>query len=132
MCVGFYPLAMGEAEAVLSSRAESKSHAPTSHHEFNPVHDARPGLIVPVYFPDKWGANRTENPPWDFPLEGKPAAFNTQLESALRQLRDRRRGMWGHAMAERRYASYQFVRFMTLCALRRFLSTVARYLFSMP
>lgn len=71
MCVGFYPLAMGEAEAVLSSRAESKSHALTSHHEFKPVHDVRPGLIVPVYFPDKWGAHRTENPPWDFPLEGK-------------------------------------------------------------
>ena len=103
MCVRFYPLTMEEAEAVLSARTGGRARALTEQREFDPVHDALPGSMVPVYLPSKTGALTTVSLTWGFPLEGKPhAVFNTRLETALRQLRDDRRGMWARAIAEGR------------------------------
>lgn len=69
MCVRFYTLTMEEAESVLSAHA-GESRALTQQNEFNPVHDAHLGSMIPAYLPDKTGALKTASLTWGFPLEG--------------------------------------------------------------
>ena len=102
MCVRMCPLTMEEAQAVLDVRATPGAHAIRYIERPDPLRDARPGSLVPVYVPegrDLAVARLT----WGFPLDGKPnAVFNTRIESALEQLRLGRRGMWAKAIAEGR------------------------------
>ena len=102
MCVRMCPLTMEEAQAVLDTRATPGMHAIRYIERPDPLHDARPGSLVPVYVP-KDGGLAVACLTWGFPLDGKPhAVFNTRIESALEQLCLGRRGMWAKAMAEGR------------------------------
>ena len=102
MCVRMCPLTVEEAQAVLDARATPGEHAIRYIERPDPLRDARPGSLVPVYVPegDDLAVARLT---WGFPLDGKPnAVFNTRTESALEQLRLGRRGMWAKAIAEGR------------------------------
>lgn len=102
MCVRMCPLTMEEAQAVLDARATPGAHAIRYIERPDPLHDARPGSLVPVYVPEGDGL-AVARLTWGFPLDGKPnAVFNTRIESALEQLRPGRRGMWAKAIAEGR------------------------------
>ena len=102
MCVSICPLTMEEAQAVLDARATPGAHAIRYTERPDPLRDARPGSIVPVYVPEGDGL-AVARLTWGFPLDGKPSAvFNTRIESALEQLRLGRRGMWAKAIAEGR------------------------------
>lgn len=102
MCVRMCPLTMEEAQAVLDARATPGAHAIRYIELPDPLHDARPGSLVPVYVPEGDGL-AVARLTWGFPLDGKPSAvFNTRIESALEQLRPGRRGMWAKAIAEGR------------------------------
>lgn len=102
MCVRMCPLTMEEAQAVLDARATPGAHAIRYIERPDPLHDARPGSLAPVYVP-KDGSLAVARLTWGFPLDGKPnAVFNTRIESALEQLRLGRRGMWAKAIAEGR------------------------------
>ena len=93
MCVRMCPLTMEEAQAVLDARATPGAHAIRYIERPDPLRDARPGSIVPVYVPEGGGL-AVARLTWGFPLDGKPnAVFNTRIESALEQLRLGRRGM---------------------------------------
>ena len=88
------PLTAEEAQAVLDARSAPGAHAIRYIERPDPLCDARPGSLVPVYVP-KDGGLAVARLTWGFPLDGKPnAAFNTRIESALEQLRLSRRGMW--------------------------------------
>lgn len=101
MCVRMCPLTFEEAQAVLDSRGTGRRSIRYIEHP-DPLHDARPGSLVPVYVPEGNGLAATRLT-WGFPLEGKPnTVFNTRIESALEQLRLGRRGMWVKAIAEGR------------------------------
>lgn len=102
MCVRMCPLTVEEAQAVLDARATPGAHAIRYVERPDPLHDARPGSLVPVYVPegDDLAVARLT---WGFPLDGRPnAVFNTRIESALEQLRLGRRGMWAKAIAQGR------------------------------
>lgn len=102
MCVRMCPLTVEEAQAVLDARATPGEHAIRYIERPDPLRDARPGSLVPVYVPegDDLAVARLT---LGFPLDGKPnAVFNTRTESALEQLRLGRRGMWAKAIAEGR------------------------------
>ena len=102
MCVRMCPLTVEEAQAVLDARATPGAHAIRYIERPDPLRDARPGSLVPVYDPegDDLAVARLA---WGFPLDGKPnAVFNTRIESALEQLRLGRRGMWAKAIAQGR------------------------------
>lgn len=102
MCVRMCPLTFEEAQAVLDVRATPGAHAIRYIERPDPLRDARPGSLVPVYVP-KGGDLAVARLTWGFPLDGKPnAVFNTRIESALEQLRLGRRGMWSKAIAEGR------------------------------
>ena len=102
MCVRMCPLTVEEAQAVLDARATPGAHAIRYIERPDPLHDARPGSLVPVYVPEGDGL-AVARLTWGFPLDGKPnAVFNTRIESALEQLRPGRRGMWAKAIAEGR------------------------------
>ena len=102
MCVSICPLTVEEAQAVLDARATPGAHAIRYIERPDPLRDARPGSIVPVYVPEGDGL-AVARLTWGFPLDGKPSAvFNTRIESALEQLRLGRRGMWAKAIAEGR------------------------------
>lgn len=102
MCVRMCPLTMEEAQAVLDARATPGAHAIRYVERPDPLRDARPGSLVPVYVPEGDGL-AVARLTWGFPLDGKPnAVFNTRIESALEQLRLGRRGMWARAIAEGR------------------------------
>ncbi len=102
MCVRMCPLTVEEAQAVLDARATPGTHAIRYVERPDPLRDARPGSIVPVYVPEGDGL-AVARLTWGFPLDGKPnAVFNTRIESALEQLRLGRRGMWAKAIAEGR------------------------------
>lgn len=102
MCVRMCPLTAEEAQAVLDARATPGAHAIRYVERPDPLHDARPGSLVPVYVPEDGGL-AVARLTWGFPLDGKPnAVFNTRIESALEQLRLGRRGMWAKAIAEGR------------------------------
>ena len=102
MCVRMCPLTADKAQAVLDARATPGAHAIRYIERPDPLRDARPGSIVPVYVP-KDGDLAVARLTWGFPLDGKPnAVFNTRIESALEQLRLGRRGMWSKAIAEGR------------------------------
>lgn len=102
MCVRMCPLTMEEAQAVLDARATPGAHAIRYIERPDPLRDARPGSIVPVYVPEGGGL-AVARLTWGFPLDGKPnAVFNTRIESALEQLRLGRRGMWAKAITEGR------------------------------
>lgn len=102
MCVRMCPLTMEEAQAVLDARTTPGAHTIRYIERPDPLHDARPGSLVPVYVP-KDGGLGVARLTWGFPLDGKPnAVFNTRIESALEQLRLGRRGMWAKAIAEGR------------------------------
>ena len=102
MCVRMCPLTAEAAQAVLDARATPGVHAIRYIERPDPLHDARPGSLVPVYVP-KGGGLAVARLTWGFPLDGKPhAVFNTRIESALEQLRLGRRGMWAKAIAEGR------------------------------
>ena len=102
MCVRMCPLTMEEAQAVLDARATPGARAIRYIERPDPLHDARPGSLVPVYVP-KDGSLAVARLTWGFPLDGKPnAVFNTRIESALEQLRLGRRGMWAKAIVEGR------------------------------
>ena len=102
MCVRMCPLTMEEAQAVLDARATPGAHAIRYIERPDPLRDARPGSLVPVYVPEGDGL-AVARLTWGFPLDGKPnAVFNTRIESALEQLRLGRRGMWARAIAEGR------------------------------
>lgn len=102
MCVRMCPLTMEEAQAVLDARATPGVHAIRYIERPDPLYDARPGSLVPVYVP-KDGGFAVARLTWGFPLDGKPnAVFNTRIESALEQLRLGRRGMWAKAIAQGR------------------------------
>lgn len=102
MCVRMCPLTMEEAQAVLDARATPGTHAIRYIERPDPLRDARPGSLVPVYVPKDDGL-AVARLTWGFPLDGKPnAVFNTRIESALEQLRLGRRGMWAKAIAEGR------------------------------
>ena len=102
MCVRMCPLTLEEAQAVLDARATPGEHAIRYIERPDPLRDARPGSIVPVYVPEGGGL-AVARLTWGFPLDGKPnAVFNTRIESALEQLRLGRRGMWAKAIAEGR------------------------------
>ena len=99
MCVRMCPLTMEEAQAVLDARATPGAHAIRYIERPDPLHDARPSSLVPVYVPEG-GDLAVARLTWGFPLDGKPnAVFNTRIESALEQLRLGRRGMWAKAIA---------------------------------
>ena len=99
MCVRMCPLTMEEAQAVLDARATPGAHAIRYIVRPDPLHDARPSSLVPVYVPEG-GDLAVARLTWGFPLDGKPnAVFNTRIESALEQLRLGRRGMWAKAIA---------------------------------
>ena len=96
------PLTAEEAQAVLDARSAPGAHAIRYIERPDPLRDARPGSLVPVYVPTDGGL-AVARLTWGFPLDGKPnAAFNTRIESALEQLRLGRRGMWTKAIAEGR------------------------------
>lgn len=96
------PLTAEEAQAVLDARATPGAHAIRYIERPDPLHDARPGSLVPVYVP-KDGGLAVARLTWGFPLDGKPnAVFNTRIESALEQLRLGRCGIWAKAIAEGR------------------------------
>lgn len=102
MCVRMCPLTMEEAQAVLDARGTPGAHTIRYIERPDPLRDARPGSLVPVYVPEGRGL-AVARLMWGFPLDGKPnAVFNTRIESALEQLRLGRRGMWAKAMAEGR------------------------------
>lgn len=102
MCVRMCPLTAEEAQAVLDARATPGAHAIRYIERPDPLRDARPGSLVPVYVPEGRGL-AVARLTWGFPLDGKPnAVFNTRIESALEQLRLGRRGMWAKAIAEGR------------------------------
>lgn len=102
MCVRMCPLTAEEAQAVLDARATPGAHAIRYIERPDPLHDARPGSLVPVYVPEGGGL-AVARLTWGFPLDGKPnAVFNTRIESALEQLRLGRRGMWAKAIAQGR------------------------------
>lgn len=102
MCVRMCPLTVEEARAVLDARATPGAHAIRYVERPDPLRDARPGSLVPVYVPEGDGL-AVARLTWGFPLDGKPnAVFNTRIESALEQLRLGRRGMWARAIAEGR------------------------------
>lgn len=102
MCVRMCPLTAEEAQAVLDARATPGTHAIRYIERPDPLHDAHPGSLVPVYVPKDDGL-AVARLTWGFPLDGKPnAVFNTRIESALEQLRLGRRGMWAKAIAEGR------------------------------
>lgn len=102
MCVRMCPLTMEEAQAVLDARATPGAHAIRYIERPDPLRDARPGSLVPVYVPEGGGL-AVARLTWGFPLDGKPdAVFNTRIESALEQLRLGRRGMWAKAIAQGR------------------------------
>lgn len=102
MCVRMCPLTLEEAQAVLDARATPGEHAIRYIERPDPLRDARPGSIVPVYVPEGGGL-AVARLTWGFPLDGKlNAVFNTRIESALEQLRLGRRGMWAKAIAEGR------------------------------
>ena len=102
MCVRMCPLTMEEAQAVLDARATRGAHAIRYIERPDPLRDARPGSLVPVYVPEGDGL-AVARLTWGFPLDGKPnAVFNTRIESALEQLRLGRRGMWAKAIAQGR------------------------------
>lgn len=87
---------------MLDARATPGAHAIRYIERPDPLRDARPGSLVPVYVPegDDLAVARLA---WGFPLDGKPnAVFNTRIESALEQLRLGRRGMWAKAIAQGR------------------------------
>ena len=87
MCVRMCPLTADKAQAVLDARATPGAHAIRYIERPDPLRDARPGSIVPVYVP-KDGDLAVARLTWGFPLDGKPnAVFNTRIESALEQLR---------------------------------------------
>ena len=87
MCVRMCPLTFEEAQAVLDVRATPGAHAIRYIERPDPLRDARPGSLVPVYVP-KGGDLAVARLTWGFPLDGKPnAVFNTRIESALEQLR---------------------------------------------
>ena len=97
-----YPLTFEEAQAVLNTRRTPSTHTIRYIERADPLHDARPGSLVPVYVPEGGGL-AVARLTWGFPLDGKPdAVFNTRIESALEQLRLGRRGMWAKAIAEGR------------------------------
>ncbi len=102
MCVRMCPLTADKAQAVLDARATPGAHAIRYIERPDPLRDARPGSLVPVYVPegDDLAVARLA---WGFPLDGKPnAVFNTRIESALEQLRLGRHGMWAKAIAQGR------------------------------
>lgn len=102
MCVRMCPLTMEEAQAVLDARATPGAHAIRYVERPDPLHDARPGSLVPVYVPEG-GDLAVARLTWGFPLDGKPnAVFNARIESALEQLRLGGRGMWAKAIAQGR------------------------------
>lgn len=102
MCVRMCPLTMEEAQAVLDARATPGAHAIRYIERPDPLRDARPRRLVPVYVPEGRGL-AVARLTWGFPLDGKPnAVFNTRIESALEQLRLGRRGMWAKAIAQGR------------------------------
>lgn len=102
MCVRMCPLTAEEAQAVLDARATPGAHAIRYIERPDPLRDARPGSLVPVYVLEGRGL-AVARLTWGFPLDGKPnAVFNTRIESALEQLRLGRRGMWAKAIAEGR------------------------------
>ncbi len=102
MCVRMCPLTAEEAQAVLDAHATPGAHAIRYIERADPLHDARPGSLAPVYAP-KGGGLAVTHLTWDFALDGKPnAVFNTHIESALEQLRLGKRGIWAKAIAEGR------------------------------
>ncbi len=102
MCVSICPLTVEEAQAVLDARATPGAHAIRYIERPDPLRDARPGSIVPVYVPEGDGL-AVARLTWGFPLDGKSSTvFNTRIESALEQLRLGGRGMWAKAIAEGR------------------------------
>ncbi len=102
MCVRMCPLTVEEAQAVLDARRTPGAYAIRHIERPDPLRDAHPGSLVPVYVPEDDGL-AVARLTWGFPLDGKPnAVFNTRIESALEQLRPNRRGMWVKAITEGR------------------------------
>ena len=102
MCVRICPLTAEEAQAVLDARSTRGAHAIRYIERPDPLHDARPGSLVPIYVPKDSGL-AVARLTWGFSLDGKPnAVFNTRIESALEQLRLGRRGMWAKAISQGR------------------------------
>ena len=102
MCVRMCPLTVEEAQAVLDARRTPGAYAIRHIERPDPLRDAHPGSLVPVYVPEDDGL-AVARLTWGFPLDGKPHdVFNTRIESALEQLRLGRRGMWAKAIAEGR------------------------------
>lgn len=52
MCVRMCPLTFEEAQAVLDARATPGAHAIRYIERPDPLRDARPGSLVPVYVPE--------------------------------------------------------------------------------
>ncbi len=104
MCVRMCPLTHEEAELALES-LEQTGHARVEPDgdRLDPVHDARPGSLVPTFVPDATGRLSVTDLSWGFPREGRPhAVFNTRIETALAQLDHGYRGLWTKAIADGR------------------------------
>jgi putative SOS response-associated peptidase YedK len=103
MCVRISPLTAEEAQAVLDARGRRGAHAIRYVEAPDPLHDARPGSQVPLFVPDASGALAVSVLEWGFPLDGRQhAVFNTRIETALKQLKLGRRGMWAKAIRDGR------------------------------
>ena len=69
----------------------------------DPLHDNRPGSIVPLFVPGGAGGLKVARLEWGFLLDGESSAlFNTRIETTLEQLHLGRRGMRAKAIAESR------------------------------
>ncbi len=99
MCTRMCPLTVEEAEAVLEGRRGADGHAIALVDVPDPLLDAYPGLLVPIYVPKEGGGLAVESATWGFAFEGRAnAVFNTRIETALAQLDAGRRGMWTDAI----------------------------------
>lgn len=99
MCARMCPLTAEEAQDVLDARGQRGAHTIRFIENPDPVHDAYPGSVVPVYVPSEDGSLAVIELTWGFPLDGKQrTVFNTRIEKALEQLGNGRHGMWTEAI----------------------------------
>ena len=77
MCVRMCPLTLEEAQAVLDARATPGEHAIRYIERPDPLRDARPGSIVPVYVPEGDGL-AVARLTWGFRSTASPAPSSTR------------------------------------------------------
>lgn len=80
MCVRMCPLTAVEAQAVLDARRTPGAHAIRYIGRPNPLLNAHPDSLVPVYVP-KDGGFTVARLTWGFPFDGKPVAVSTLASS---------------------------------------------------